>query len=125
VPFLPLDPESGTGKKSGSGSGMNNLDHISESLETIFWVKILKFFDVDPGSGMEKIRIREKTSRSATLERTIVQRYTHKTSGFKTSGFKTSGFKKSGLQNVRFSKCQVLKRLVSKRPVLNLIYLLN
>jgi hypothetical protein len=41
----------------GSGSGMNNLDHISESLETIFWVKILKFFDADPGSGMEKIRI--------------------------------------------------------------------
>jgi len=29
--------------------------HISESLETIFWVIILKFFDVDPGSGMEKL----------------------------------------------------------------------
>jgi hypothetical protein len=28
---------------------MNNPDHISESLETIFWVKILKFFDADPG----------------------------------------------------------------------------
>jgi hypothetical protein len=37
---------------------MNNPDHISESLETVFWVKILKFFDADPGSGMEKIRIR-------------------------------------------------------------------
>jgi hypothetical protein len=49
----------GTGKKSGSGSGMNSLDHVSESIETIFCVKILKFFDVDPGSGMEKIRIRE------------------------------------------------------------------
>jgi hypothetical protein len=24
---------------------MNSPDHISESLETIFWVKILKFFD--------------------------------------------------------------------------------
>ncbi len=36
-------------KKSGSGSGMNNSDHISESLETIFWVKILKFFDTDAG----------------------------------------------------------------------------
>jgi hypothetical protein len=47
------------GKKSGSGSGMNNPDHISESFETIFWVKILKFFDVDPGFGMEKIRIRD------------------------------------------------------------------
>jgi hypothetical protein len=30
------------GKKSGSGSGMNNPDHISESLEPAFWViKIL------------------------------------------------------------------------------------
>ncbi len=54
------------GKKSGSGSGMNNPDHISESLETIFWFKIIKFFDADPGSGMEKfgsgmekIRIRD------------------------------------------------------------------
>ncbi len=36
------------GKKSGSG--MNKPDHISESFETIFGVKILKFFDADPGS---------------------------------------------------------------------------
>jgi hypothetical protein len=28
---------------------MNNADHISESLERMFWVKILKFFDADPG----------------------------------------------------------------------------
>ncbi len=42
---------------------MNNPDHIIKSLESIFWVKILKFFDADPGSwgknsdpgsGMEK-----------------------------------------------------------------------
>ncbi len=42
---------------------MNNPDHISESLEAIFWVKILKFFDADPGSeaGIRdgKIRIRD------------------------------------------------------------------
>jgi hypothetical protein len=37
------------GKKSGSGSEMNNQDHISKSLETIFWVEILKFFNLDPG----------------------------------------------------------------------------
>ncbi len=37
---------------------MNNPDHISVSLETIFLVKLLKFFDADPGSGMDKIRIR-------------------------------------------------------------------
>jgi hypothetical protein len=47
------------GKKSETGSGMNNQDHISESLLTIFGVKILKFFDANPGSGMEKIRIRD------------------------------------------------------------------
>jgi hypothetical protein len=49
------------GKKSGSGSGMNNPDHVSESLETIFCVKILNgnFFDADPGAGMEKFRIRD------------------------------------------------------------------
>jgi hypothetical protein len=45
---------------------MNNPDHNLESLETMFWVMILKFFDADPGSGMEKfgsgvekIRIRD------------------------------------------------------------------
>jgi hypothetical protein len=54
-----MDPGSGMGKKSGSGYGMNNPDHIPESLEIIFCFKILKFFDVDPGSGMEKIRIRD------------------------------------------------------------------
>jgi hypothetical protein len=44
------------GKKSGYGSGMNNPDHISETLETNFWIKILKFC----GSGMVKIRIRDE-----------------------------------------------------------------
>ncbi len=38
------------GKKSGSGSVMNSPDHISESLETIVLVKILKFFYADQGS---------------------------------------------------------------------------
>jgi hypothetical protein len=65
VPFL--TPRSGMGTKSGSGSGMNNPDHISESLETIFLVKTLKFFDADPGSGLEKIRIRDKHTGSVTL----------------------------------------------------------
>jgi hypothetical protein len=36
-----LIPGSGMGKKSKSVSGMNIPDQISESLETIFWVKIL------------------------------------------------------------------------------------
>ncbi len=42
---------------------MNYPDHISESLvETVFWDKVLKFFDADPGSEMEKIRIRDGNS---------------------------------------------------------------
>jgi hypothetical protein len=40
-----LTPGSGMGKKSGSGSGMNNPDHISECLETIFFgLKYLNSF---------------------------------------------------------------------------------
>jgi hypothetical protein len=39
------------GKNSRSGSGMNITEHIFESLETIFWVKIFKFFDADPDPG--------------------------------------------------------------------------
>jgi hypothetical protein len=46
---------------------MNNPDHISESLETVFGVKILKFFEADPRSGLEKIGIRDKHPGSATL----------------------------------------------------------
>ncbi len=47
---------------------MNNPNHISESLDTIFWVKILKFFDGDPDPGRKKIRIRDKHPGSATLQ---------------------------------------------------------
>jgi hypothetical protein len=39
--------------KSRSGSGMNNPDHNSESLETIFWVKLLESLDADLGSEMK------------------------------------------------------------------------
>ncbi len=54
---------------------MEILDHISEILETIFAVKILKFFDEDPGifltldpeSGMKKNRIRDVYPGSAKL----------------------------------------------------------
>jgi hypothetical protein len=47
-----------------SRSGMNILDHISESLETILWVTIiLKYFDADPLRSW----IREKHTGSATL----------------------------------------------------------
>ncbi len=58
------------GKKTGSESGMNHPDHISESFKkTIFGAKILKFFDVDPGwikfgCGMEKSPIRDTGSTS-------------------------------------------------------------
>ncbi len=61
----------GKNQDPGSGSGMNILDHISQSLEIIFWIKLLKFLErmrirdpgifmtLDPGSEMEKIRIWE------------------------------------------------------------------
>jgi hypothetical protein len=35
---------------------MNDPNHIPESSETIFWVKILNFFDADLGFGKEKIK---------------------------------------------------------------------
>jgi hypothetical protein len=37
MPFNSWIRDPGWVKKSGSGSGMNNPDHISESFETIFW----------------------------------------------------------------------------------------
>jgi hypothetical protein len=46
-------------KKSGSRSGMNNPDHISESLKNNFSVKIFEIFYADSGSGMKKIWIRD------------------------------------------------------------------
>ena len=50
---------------------MNIPDHISESLESIFGLKIFKFFDADPDpeSGIEKFGsgIRDKHPGSATL----------------------------------------------------------
>jgi hypothetical protein len=40
------------GKNPDSGSGMNILDHFSESLKQILgFKKILKFFDADPNLG--------------------------------------------------------------------------
>jgi hypothetical protein len=44
-----LTSGSGIGKKSGSGFGINNPVRISETLETIFWVKIIKILDADRG----------------------------------------------------------------------------
>ncbi len=44
-----------------------NTHPISESLETNLFIKILNFFHADPGSGMEKIRTRDKHPGSATL----------------------------------------------------------
>jgi hypothetical protein len=60
------------GKISGSGSGMNNPDHISESLQKFFWVKILKFFNADPGWKKFESGIRDKNPGSATLLLTVL-----------------------------------------------------
>jgi hypothetical protein len=53
---------------------MNNPDHISQSIKTICWVKLLKFFDADPGSGMGIIWIRDKHPGSATLPASMIYR---------------------------------------------------
>jgi len=81
VPFWPLDLWSGMGRKSASGSGMNNPDHIFKSFETNFWG--LKYFkslmlirdgdSSDPGSRMGKSRIRDKHSGSATLQKFVIK----------------------------------------------------
>jgi hypothetical protein len=47
VPFDPWIRDPGWVKNQG----MKIPNHISESLETIFWVKILKFFDADADPG--------------------------------------------------------------------------
>jgi hypothetical protein len=44
-----------------------NLGSYFREFRKIFWVKILKFLDADPGSGMGKIRIRDKHPRSVIL----------------------------------------------------------
>ncbi len=61
-----LTPGSGMGKKSGSGSGMYNPDHISECIETVLELKYLnslmrirvgKNSDPDPGSATLPVRM--------------------------------------------------------------------
>jgi hypothetical protein len=75
-----FDPGIRDVKKSGSGSGMNNPDHISKSLETIFWVKIPYLIlwcgfgirngkNSDPGQKIFGSEIRDKHPGSATLPR--------------------------------------------------------
>jgi hypothetical protein len=74
-----MTPGSGMGKKSKSRSGMNIPDDISENLETTFVLKLQKFYDVDPGSGIlqtpgsriENIRIQDNHPVSATLYITV------------------------------------------------------
>jgi hypothetical protein len=61
--FCVADPDPGSGAFLISGSGMGKKirirNHISESLKTIFWFKILKFFDADPEQGSFRPRIRD------------------------------------------------------------------
>jgi hypothetical protein len=65
------------GKKSRSGIRYEDPGSFSESLETLFWVKILKFFDANADPEQEfgnlfvrdgKIWIQDKHSGSATLD---------------------------------------------------------
>jgi hypothetical protein len=61
------------GRKSASRSGIRDeqprsyFPELRNHFIGFFGVKILKFFDADPGSGMEKSVIRDKHPGSATL----------------------------------------------------------
>ncbi len=60
VLLWPLDPGSGIGRKSASGSEIRDEQPGSYFLELrnhFLGLKYLKFFDADPGSGMETVRI--------------------------------------------------------------------
>jgi hypothetical protein len=87
---------------------MNNPDHISESLETIFWDKYLNslMWIRDPewkkfGSGKKhpdpqhwkQRQYKGTPTKRQVSKRQVSKRQVFKMSGFKTSGFKTSSFK--------------------------------
>jgi hypothetical protein len=88
------------GRKSASGSGIRDEQSGSYFLELrnhffgFMGVKILEFFDADPGSGMETVRIRDpgwkkvgsgirdKHTGSATLIAVFVNYYSLASSGY-------------------------------------------
>jgi hypothetical protein len=54
------DPWIRYGRKSASGSEMNNSDHTFGRTKNFFFgLKYLKSFHEDPGSGMETVRMRD------------------------------------------------------------------
>ncbi len=64
-------------KKKCCGSAIRSRDeqpgtYFRELSKNCFGLKYLKFFDADPGSGIEKIRIRDKYPESATLKKIYV-----------------------------------------------------
>ncbi len=54
---------------------MNNPDHISESLEKIFWVKILKFISADPGWKKFGINIPDPGTTATNPEQSCGYKY--------------------------------------------------
>jgi hypothetical protein len=60
-----LTSGSGRGRKSASGSGIRDeqpgsyFPELRNNFFGFFEVKILNFFDVDPGSGMKTVQIRD------------------------------------------------------------------
>jgi hypothetical protein len=54
---------------------MNNPGHVSESLETIFWAKILKFFDADQGSGSRMKKFESGNQNKHPGSATLLKRY--------------------------------------------------
>jgi hypothetical protein len=68
---------------------MNNPDHISEILETIFWVKILKFFDADrDGKNPQHLKLHENMMRKKLCK-----------TPFLVKSFEMSGSARDSLRN--------------------------
>ncbi len=73
-----LTPGSWIGIGKNQDPGLNIPDHIFESLEAIFGLKMLKFFDAEPGSGIflirdRKIRIQDTLRHIIFISRWISQ----------------------------------------------------
>jgi len=68
---IPLNPGSGMGKKLGSG--MNNPDHISDSLETVFRLKYLNSLMRIRDPGWKKFGSGRKTSQIRNTERDLAK----------------------------------------------------
>jgi hypothetical protein len=76
------------GRKSAFGSGIRDEQPESYFLE-LFWVKIHKFFDADPGSGMEKTSRIRNTAKKLLFCRTSDESFVELSRGAQSGGEKS------------------------------------